>query len=161
MYSLVVPELHNIIIHGKNQNSYKYIDLHYLCILKYPIEYFYNYLPDIYEDIEEYKLYYIMRIFNNQKYKHPFIRNYKKIQNHIYNIEIALIIILNTNESICILKTFWLKIIQRKWRKIYKIRKEIINKRKNNKSLFIKELTGKYPIGLQKLPSINGMLFDI
>jgi hypothetical protein len=60
-----------------------------------------------------------------------------------------------------ILKTFWLKIIQRKWKKIYKQKQDIIRKRKSLFSIRNREIHGCLKDGTDYYPSIYGMLCDI
>ena len=76
--------------------------------------------------------------------RHPTIRNYHNIISNPNYIkpEIGEYIILPTQEAVAILKTFWLRIIQRKWKKVFQERKE---KRRLN-----------YDERL--LPSLRGML---
>jgi len=57
-----------------------------------------------------------------------------------------------------ILKTFWIRIIQRTWRHIFKTRCEIIAKRRNLKSIQYMQMNGRYPDGLNYLPTIYGMI---
>ena len=81
---------------------------------------------------------------------HPLIRNFSIIQKKSIEPQIVEKIILNTGESICILKTFWLKCIQRKWKKICKYNKNIIKERKKIKNIKNNELVHIIPkqIGL-------------
>jgi hypothetical protein len=92
---------------------------------------------------------------------HPIIRNYFNIINNPYYIkpEIAQCIILETGETIVILKTFWLRIIQRKWKKYFNKLMNILKLRKNINSLNKRQLTGKWPKGIQQLPSIYGLFY--
>jgi hypothetical protein len=97
---------------------------------------------------------------NNIVKNHSIIRNYKKIiaqQNYI-QLHIAKVIYLSGSECIAILKTFWLKIIQRSWKKIYKKRCIIIALRKSPSSLFYRERHGKWPDNCLHLPSLHGLL---
>lgn len=55
----------------------------------------------------------------------------------------------------CIIKTFWIKLIQRSWKKIYSKRKEIIKKRVNINNLHFWQINGKWPDGLNYLPSVK------
>lgn len=57
-----------------------------------------------------------------------------------------------------ILKTHWIRLIQRHWKKLYKKRQQIMNRRKTMVFQRIKELAGLYPHGYNKMPSITGML---
>lgn len=56
----------------------------------------------------------------------------------------------------CIIKTFYLKIIQRTWKKIFKQRKEILNNQKKIILFLNKRQLGK--INNLKLPTLRGML---
>lgn len=60
-----------------------------------------------------------------------------------------------------ILKTHWLRIIQKKWKKIMKERKHIIDKRKTLFSILYFEKHGRYPNGLNYFPSLQGMLSNL
>tara|TARA_Y100000389_G_C17150655_1_gene359439 strand:+ start:39 stop:614 length:576 start_codon:yes stop_codon:yes gene_type:complete len=56
-----------------------------------------------------------------------------------------------------IIKTFWIKLIQRKWKNIYKERRRIITARISIKNLHYREIHGKWPIGLNYLPGIQDL----
>lgn len=90
---------------------------------------------------------------------HPTIRNYKQIvsdKNYI-KPEIARCY-LNNGVLVATLKTFWLKIIQRKWKKIYNQRQTILQNRKSITNILYRELHGKWHISCFYLPSIIGMM---
>jgi hypothetical protein len=55
-------------------------------------------------------------------------------------------------------KTFWIKIIQRRWKRYFAEKKAILLKRKSIFSLRATELTGKYSMGLNYFPSIVGFM---
>ena len=97
---------------------------------------------------------------NNSMKNHSIIRNYKQIvaqQNYI-QLHIAKVIYLSGSECVAILKTFWIKIIQRTWKKIYKTRCTVIALRKSPVSLFYRERHGKWPDNCLYLPSLQGLL---
>ena len=52
-------------------------------------------------------------------------------------------------------KTFWLKMVQRSWKRVYAQRQSVINTRKNPLSLIQRQCTGKWN---NRLPSIRGMV---
>jgi len=54
-----------------------------------------------------------------------------------------------------IIKTFWLRIVQRTWKRIYRERQEIWQKRRNIMALRQREITGKFPVGLRVLPKFS------
>jgi hypothetical protein len=60
-----------------------------------------------------------------------------------------------------IVKTFWIKIIQRKWKSIYKKRLIVIQARVSPYSIRHLQIHGKYPPGLNQLPGIYGMMADL
>ena len=94
---------------------------------------------------------------------HPVIRNYHNIisnKNYI-KPEIGEYIILPTQESVAILKTFWLRIIQKKWKKVFQERKNVISQRCNFSNLSIREILGKWPESCFNLPGLRGMLSDL
>lgn len=75
--------------------------------------------------------------------------------------EIAECIYLQSQHCVCILKTFWLKLIQRKWKNILRDRKKIITKRYNPNSLKYREINGKWPINCIYYPLLKGMLSNL
>jgi hypothetical protein len=94
---------------------------------------------------------------------HPTIRNYRNIvlsPNYI-KPEIGEYIILPTQEAIAILKTFWLRIIQKKWKKVFQERKNTIRKRCNFSNLSIREIRGRWPNSCVNLPGLRGMLSNL
>jgi len=93
-YKIVLCDLFNSIIYGVDENSDKNIKNHYIVITSYK---YYN--PNVIKKD---------------------IKFYSKHVNKILYPEIAECIILSGGETISILKTFWIKLIQRKWKKIFK-----------------------------------------
>lgn len=61
-------------------------------------------------------------------------------------------------EMVGICKTFWLKMIQRKWRKIYAKRKHITKERRKVESITYRQRHGCWPQHLNNMPSLIGML---
>ena len=57
-----------------------------------------------------------------------------------------------------LLKTFWLKMIQRNWKRVFKERNEILQKRANPTAQYYFSIRGRYPKGLNHLPSIYGLM---
>jgi hypothetical protein len=94
------------------------------------------------------------------------------IQNYLYHysvikpvcmengpkVEIMKIKLLADMTLSVVLKTFWLRIIQRRWKHIFNQRQEILMKRARLSSLFYFQVHGKYPVELNRLPTIYGML---
>jgi hypothetical protein len=81
----------------------------------------------------------------------------------LYNIENRLQImqvVINsmTQEYNVVLKTFWLRIVQRTWKRILRERQVILRKRGSLKNLLYFERRGRHLDNLRVLPGIYGML---
>lgn len=57
-----------------------------------------------------------------------------------------------------IIKTHWLRLVQRHWKKIFRERKEIFKRRMSINCLHHREITGRYKQGNNVLPTIYGMM---
>ena len=120
--------------------------------------------------IKIHKAKYISYLESNQHNfkKHPFIKNYVNIVSKPYYIQshIAQVIIINNNNdnmyySVAIIKTFWLRLVQRNWKRVYSEKKRIIRLRYNPISLFYRALHGKWPSNSLHEPSLIGMLNNL
>jgi len=87
-----------------------------------------------------------------------YLVNYSIIRITRPKIEIMKLDIRPDGSYSVILKTHWIRLIQRHWKKVYKGRQEIMKRRKTMVFQKIKELTGVYPPGYNKMPTIKGML---
>jgi len=96
------------------------------------------------------------------KYNYDSIMNYCFANSSFFssnnNLEILKIRIGKQGEYYVLVKTYWLKLIQRTWKKIYKKRQEQLLKRCKYASLRHFEIRQRYPEGLNSLASIYGML---
>lgn len=149
-FNIVLCELYNERIHGEPANDSN-VGYHYLTINKYKKLHI-EYINDIAEYIN------LEYFYLNDK-NHKIYRNYRNIimRDNYVKPEIAECLYLQSGECIAIIKTFWIKIIQRKWKKIYKERQNLFMKRCSVQALKHRELTGKWPDNLI-YPSIRGML---
>jgi hypothetical protein len=128
---IAICERFNPHIHGYDENSSPGITEHFL----------------IYTIIE-------LNEFNDNSYK----AELRQLQR--YNKEIRLEIIQADEltpgqEQVCYLKTFWLRIVQRRWKKVFKLRKELLRKRSCIKALQERQRTGKWPIELRDYPAFK------
>ena len=91
---------------------------------------------------------------------HPWIRNYKKLilRDDYIRPEIAQCILLKGDEKVAILKTVWLRIIQRAWKKIFQERCRVRSQRMTIYSLGWRQLYGTWPSSCASMPTIHGML---
>lgn len=63
--------------------------------------------------------------------------------------------------SCVVVKTCWIRLIQRVWKKIFKKRKHILKERSKVDNLKYREITGNFPYELKEVPSLYGMLNTI
>jgi hypothetical protein len=78
------------------------------------------------------RMYKKISVANANKYiRHPLIENYDAIirKDDYIKIDIIETHILDGMEEIAILKTHWLRLIQRKWKRLYRIKMEKIKKK--------------------------------
>ena len=138
-YKLGFCEIFHPSIHGITNNSSPYILTHYIIISTICKSDFFNnrYINQCINGI--YRSY--TPILN----AHPIIRNYNNIISDKNNIKIEIIQIIKMpgNEYTAIIKTIWLKILQRKWKKYYKNLILKLVKSKNIYNLRKREITGK------------------
>lgn len=189
-FNLVLCEIHYTPIHGKVKTSCRNIEGHYLLINKFDgvtgiafdefdefIDYNtdreYNGDSDSDSDNEndnETHISNVQQLYLNEyatlltrQFPHKTIRNYQNIISRPDYIkpEIGECIELVTGEQIVIIKTIWLKIIQRKWKKVFAKRQLIIKYRSSPTSLTFRQLTGNWPKYCIHMPGLNGLLLKI
>jgi len=137
--NIVLCERYNTVIHGDPGDSL--VKFHYLVkcrFKKLDINYINSYIQ-----------------FDNEYYYLP-----SAYRNSLLNLkpEIAECIDLETQERVAIIKTFWIKLIQRTWKNVMKQRKDVIKKRCNPNSLRYREIYGWWPINCNYYPGLKGML---
>ena len=156
---IVICELFNEQLHGVTEYSSKDIEGQYIVIDKIqPQELKTD--QELYRFIKKRNLWY--KKIPDSMLNHIVIRNYKHIVRNKGHVcpQIAKCIYLPGNECVAILKTFWLRIIQRTWKKIYKQRQYIMKKRLQFQSLIHREKTGRWPVLYAHVPSLQGMLHN-
>jgi len=184
-YKIVLCEIFNPYIHGIDDASDPEIAGHYLVDSTYDSLPFdssfngsdsdsdgdsYNGSNDSDDSIEYNNIYDVIPSFRghirmdilpyDSRAVHPFIRNYKKIisnKNYI-KPEIAECFYLSGDECVAILKTFWIRIVQRAWKRVFAERTRIISLRKTINALKTREIYGKWPDVCCYLPGLYGML---
>lgn len=175
-YELAFCDLYNGYYDGySKQNSDPEIKYHYF--LKDTIS-----LQEFYQDYTElmsYRNYYLgllnedfSRIIQNLRQYHRanfieflskmVVRNYVKIIQHpgYFYPEVVERVVLKGNEQVAVLKTFWIRWIQRVWKKVFSKRKEVFQKRRGYGSLRYREIHGVWPMDCRVLPELKGMLFS-
>jgi hypothetical protein len=108
---IAICQPYNKYIHGQTQDSNPYINRHFMVEEIVYIEEFYN-------NLYRYSIQQLSFLNANRRIPIP-------------TLEIIEPIELSSGESVACIKTFWLRIIQRKWRKVFEKRKREFNKLKN------------------------------
>lgn len=141
--TLGICELYHPKIHGNTSSSNKHINSHYIvnCIFE---------ADEFISNSYELELEHFARLYNNinliNKYiRHPVINNYDAIirRRDYIRLEIIETHILEGMEEIAILKTHWLRLVQRKWKRLYKNKMEIVKKKMSWQYLKRREIFGK------------------
>jgi len=156
-FCIVLCELYNPLIHGPTEKGSPLIN-HYLVNHRFRlynsgfINGIANFQNDMYSSLVRKNVRAVQR--------HPIYRNYKTIiaKDSYIKAEIAECILLPTNECVAVIKTFWIKIIQRTWKKIHSLIKQTISLRKNISSLRYREIYGRWPSTCSYMPKLKGML---
>jgi hypothetical protein len=97
-------------------------------------------------------------------YKYSFIHvlkylyYYSLVRLYQPNVEIMKLYILNDGTYSVVLKTHWIRLIQRHWRKALQMRKHIMKKQMLVRSLYYREIHGKFPYGLNNMPMLTGLM---
>ena len=162
-YTLLIPEIFNEHIHGITLESDPTINEQLLVHESFTIK-TNTCIGELLHVLKKRCKFYnkCYKVYHNNV-KHNYIRNYNNIitRCNYMKPEIGEIYYLRGNECVCILKTFWLKIIQRAWKKIYKLRQQIFKLRSRPDSILYKQISGKYFETCRFMPSIRGMLAHI
>lgn len=155
-FKLAICELHTPDLHKYMGLNDVEISSHYMVTSILTPEDFYN---NIYKDeIAILKECYLMWLGQSaivgNIIAHPLIRNYLGIidSGNYIKLDIVKINYYGEVELVATIKTFWLRLIQRKWKRIYKARRHIINRRMRVGSLRQREQTGKWRNELKTLP---------
>jgi hypothetical protein len=150
-FNVVLCELFNKKLHGANNMK----GIHYLTIVK--IKSVYNF-----EGMMELSKYF-NRIYKKNGVKilpHLYIKNYENIiktENYI-KPEIAECVFLPSGHSVCIKKTIWIKLIQRKWKRVFEERQRVVKMRTQYASVKEREITGLWPKSCRFYPGIYGLM---
>jgi hypothetical protein len=152
-YNIILCELYNSKIHGRLENGSKEENIGYLVCSRFK-----NLDVELIEDIasELVGTYHL----SVRRGKHNIYRNYRNIisRTDYFKPEIAQCVYLESQHCVAILKTFWIKLIQRKWKKVFVERKRVFGERCGLKSIKYREIHGKWPPTCNYYPGLKGML---
>ena len=148
-YKLAICELFNPYFHGFDYRSDNTIQSHFLMFETINRDSFFN---NDYKISIRYLLSIYKTILSNTRndtdvaihlsLNHPIVENYANIvrKRSYYTIDIVETDILTGQEMVAYKKTFWIKILQRRWKTRY-YRK--INSLKNPRRLFLRQINGR------------------
>jgi hypothetical protein len=89
-----------------------------------------------------------------------YLAEYSIVRVENAKVHIMKLCILEDGTYSVVLKTHWLRLVQRHWRKTYQQRKRVIRGRRNLANLRQREIYGRWPHGLNILPSLHGLIQD-
>jgi hypothetical protein len=102
------------------------------------------------------------RIFFKFEFQRIFryLNCYSSIRIQDPKVEIMQLHILEDQTYSVVLKTHWIRLIQRHWKKAFHKRREITKAIKSPRALMHREVHGRFPYGLNRIPSIWGLMRD-
>ena len=158
-FSLVICELHNKNIHGFTKESDANVQGHYLVT-----ETFDQQKTNIK------KIHKICKMYTKQYGQlspnlldHPILRNYPNIvaNDKYIQPQIAECIYLSGDERVAIIKTHWIRLIQRNWRRVYNEQQRVQRIRRDPRQLQHRQITGSWAKDCLHLPTLHGLLSGI
>jgi hypothetical protein len=156
--NIIICELYNERMHGRDDSE---VNSHYLVHTRFKILEM-NYINDYLDEFRE--IYANLIIANHKSIRsHNIFKNYNSIvrRRDYIKPEIAQCIYLKSDHMVAILKTFWIRLIQRTWKNVFKNRKEILQKRCSLSCLNYRTIHGVWPEDISYLPSLQGILHNI
>ena len=154
---LAICEIFNPAIHGSSDNSSYGINGHFLVHNTISLDDWYNYsFQDIITLLRDAYDHYISA-WGNRLPQHPIVLNYDTIIRGCKYIKLDIVVLdeLEGRECVGYIKTHWLRLVQRRWKKIYRQRQEIIKLRARARSLIKREQTGKWPKQSRRMPKFR------
>lgn len=153
MIELGYVQPYNQSIHGKTKNEE--LRQSFLTLYSIDNDEFYDY--EEFNDFNDFIVDKCQETYNTMnevnKYQHKNIKNYWEVYKK-YSTQLQLVdsTTLPSGENVSVIKTFWLKVFQRKWKKIVAERKRIVELRKRMSSLKYRQLHGRWPEDCRNMP---------
>ena len=103
-------------------------------------------------------------ISSNIFFRHSFERIYNYLQHYstlmLYSPKMEIMQLHITHDEVysIVIKTHWLRLIQRHWKRTFNARNVILRQRMTRQSLHTFEMTGRFPYGLRTLPGLHGLM---
>jgi hypothetical protein len=142
-FTLGICEIFHPQLYGFTNNSYLHINNHFMVYTTITrADFLHMNYYDLMDNMLNINSYYNKRV---SLVEHPIIRNYNNIINNENSVKIDIIEIIEMpgKEITACIKTIWLKLLQRRWKRIFHERKNKIQKLKNIRILRERETYGK------------------
>jgi hypothetical protein len=147
-FQLAICEKFNPLTHGQDENSSLNIDCHFIVV--YTIDMLDFYSDDFYPTVL--RMQHHMQSQHMQSQYMQSHRMQRRMQRHIQLEIIQLDELSPGQEQVAYYKTFWLRIVQRCWKKTFRLRKELIRRRATPAALRVRARTGQWPLELRAWP---------
>ena len=146
-YTLGFCDLYHPYYHGEHEKNDDLIETQYLYMMPTNLHNS--------EQIMSQRIYRLMQrrhIHGSYESEHPHIRNYKSYSTHINHIGPQIIEVVEGphDYTTAVIKTHYLRLLQRKWKKVVAERKMIIALRKQPKAIMYRRTHGKWPSNCAK-----------
>jgi hypothetical protein len=89
-----------------------------------------------------------------------YLAEYSIVRVENAKVHIMKLCILEDGTYSVLLKTHWLRLVQRHWKKVYAERKKVFRGRRNLANLKHREIYGRWPNGLNRFPSLHGLMMQ-
>ena len=133
LYKLAICEIFHPLLHGQDETSSPEIAGQFLVYTLIDLDDFYSNA-------------YLFEESSRRRYIKAVQLLYGETSSLKYcSLQIVQTNILTGLEEVAYLKTFWLKIVQRRWKKIYKARQDLLRERMTIRALTFRARTGKWP----------------
>jgi hypothetical protein len=157
-FNIVLCVLYNGHLHG---NTDLIVNTHYLTLDRFKPDVWWDVIRNLYKSYNARYNRLLSEPGSENWSDHLVIRNYKNIvssKNYIKPEIAECLYLKDDEESVSIIKTIWIRLIQRTWKKIFNLRKEVLLKRCKIESFRHREIHGNWPTSCDYLPTISGML---
>ena len=160
-YQLAYCELFNPVLCGFTADSSRDIHYHYLVVHTLTAGKLTRMLCKPHDALAKYacaRSEYLSHLISEKPNSE--IKNYISIatQTSQYYPQIVEKVRLPGEEDVAIIKTMWLRLVQRAWKRVFNQRKHIMRKRMSNKELRLRECNGTWSSSAITLPGLQGML---
>jgi len=143
-YKLAICEIFHPSLHGQNETSSPEIAEQFLVYTVIDLADFYS-NAYLFEESSRRRYIKAVQFLLHNEVRHPTIRAYNTVSMKYCSLQIVQTDILTGLEEVAYLKTFWLKLVQRRWKKIYKARQDLLKERMTIRALTFRARTGKWP----------------